>query len=211
MTETQTVTIEVDGAAVSASALVELRGQLSGVLEAFRPFAAEFRDGFSLQLGWGPFLLRADGPGRYTVVSPDYSVNSGDEVTDDLSVALWVLVGQLSVLSRASIDEPVPTAFDDAVIVSKRALNAPRWAMTRTNPTPGDSGWYIDVYPTPPGDSALSASEMVRYTAADLLRYNDSAVRALLLPPGIAAVVSEDSVDVVFRESDVTILAQGPL
>jgi hypothetical protein len=207
----ETVTVDIAGARVSGSAMSELSTQVGGIIEALRPYRSEFRDGFSVQLGWGPFILRRDGDDAYTVVAPQYEEQPGEGATDDLTLALWTLVGQTLVLSKASIDEPVPTAFDQDLIIANRALDAERWAMSRNEPRPHDSGWYVDVYPTPPGSEALSPQEMTRYPAARLLRLKKHAVRALFLPPGVAAVVSDDGVDVVFREADFSVLAEGPL
>ncbi|PSL38509.1 hypothetical protein CLV49_2134 [Labedella gwakjiensis] len=207
----ETVTIEIDRARVSGTAANELSAEVAGILEAFRPYRAEFRDGLSIRIGWGPFVLRRDANDVYTVVAPQYDERPIDGVTDDLTLALRTLVGQTLVLSRAGITEPVPTSFDQDLIIANRAKGAARWALARTEPRPHDSGWYIDVYPTPPGSEALAPSEMTRYPAAQLLQMKKHAVRALFLPPGVAAVVSDDGVEVIFREGDFSILAQGPL
>lgn len=207
----ETVTIEIDGARVSGSAMDELSAQVGGIIEAFRPYRAEFRDGLSIQLGWGPFILRRDAEDTYTVVAPRYEEQPVEDVADDLTLALWALVGQTLVLSSAQIDEPTPTNFDQDLIIANRAIGAERWALSRSSPRPHDSGWYIDVYPTPPGARALPPNEMTRYPAARLLRLKKHAVRALFLPPGVAAVVNDEGVEVVFREADFSILAQGPL
>lgn len=205
----ETVRVEIDGVGLTARAMSELEQQARGVLESFRPYRSEFRDGFSLQLGWGPFILLAQPDGSLAVVTPDYT-QQGAEVTDDLTIALWTLVGQTLVLQKAAIDEPVATSYSDDVIVANRALDAEQWAMTRIQPRDHDSGWYIDTYPTPPGP-ALGPEQMTRYPASRLLQFNKHAARVLFLPPGIAAVVSEDGVDAVFRESDFSMLATGPL
>jgi hypothetical protein len=207
----ETVKVEIDGVDLTARAMGELEQQARGVLESFRPYRSEFRDGFALQLGWGPFILRAEHDRSFSVVTPDYTrPDGGDAVTEDLTIALWTLVGQTIVLQKAAIDEPVPTSSTDDVIVADRALDAERWAMTRIQPRDHDSGWYIDAYPTPSGP-AVGPEQMTRYPASRLLHLHKHAVRVLFLPPGIAAVVSGDGVDAVFRESDFSMLATGPL
>ncbi|MCC4908947.1 hypothetical protein [Microbacterium sp. cx-59] len=206
----ETVTTDIDGARVSGSAMGELSAQVGGIIEALRPYRAEFRDGLSVQLGWGPFILRQDSEDAYTVVAPRYEDHADGEITDDLTLALWTLVGQTLVLSMAEIDEPTPTNFDQDVIIANRAIDAERWTLSRSAPRPHDSGWYMDVYPTPPGE-ALPPGEMTRYPAAQLLQLKKHAVRALFLPPGVAAVVNDQGMEAVFREADFSILAQGPL
>jgi hypothetical protein len=205
----QVMTIEIAGARLSGSATGELVAQLEGVMGAFAPHRAEFCDGFTLQLGWGTLALRQDAADTYTLVAPRYDVDPVEGVTDDLTITLWALVG-LSLIASKTSAEAVPTLFDQDVIVADRALDAVRWTMSRNAPRPHDSGWYFDVYPTPAGPG-LAPNEMTRYPAARLLSLKKHAVRALFLPPGLAAVVDDGGVQVVFRESDMTVLAQGPL
>jgi hypothetical protein len=183
--------------------------ELEGIIGAFSPHRAEFRDGFALELGWGTLALRQDATDAYTLLAPRYDQHPVDGVTDDLTITLWALVGLSLVASKTSA-ESVPTRYDQDVIVANRALEAPRWTMNRTAPRTHDSGWYFDVYPTPAGPG-LASNEMTRFPAAHLLSLKRPAVRALFLPPGLAAVVDDGGVQVIFRESDMTVLAQGPL
>jgi hypothetical protein len=205
----QTKTVDIEGARVGGRAAGELAAQLEGVIGAFTPYRAEFRDGFSLQLGWGTLTLRRDADDAYTLVAPRYDLDPVQGVTDDLTVTLWALVGLSLVASKTSA-ESVPTRYDQDVIVANRALDAPRWTMNRTAPRTNDSGWYFDVYPTPAGPD-LAPNEMTRYPAARLLGLKKHAVRALFLPPGVGAVVDDGGVQVIFWESDMTVLAPGPL
>src|SRR4051794_31422698 len=104
----KSVSINCDGVTVSASALGEVEAQLRSVLEAFRPFAAEFRDGFRLQIGWGPIIMRLDSPTSYTLLAPDYANDAEYSVVDDLSLAMWILISQTAVVTASKIDDPCP-------------------------------------------------------------------------------------------------------
>jgi hypothetical protein len=176
----------------------------------FRYQRTELRAESLVHVGWGPIVLRGDEPGVFTLTTPDYLGYPKWRMIDDLTFALEIFGAQETLLGRADVGYPTPLYFEDDIIVATRVLDAPRWTMSRNPPHTGprnrDSGWYMDVYPTPPGP-ALAPSEMTRYRAADLLRLKPGAVPALFLPPGLGAVVG-DEVEVVLRESDYSILWQ---
>ena len=204
----ESVTIAAGSSSVTGSARPEVANQLRGVVAAFASRPEELRDGFSLQLGWGPFILRGDAAG-FVVESPDYAIDS-DARTDDLTLALWVLVGQLSVLTAASIDAPKETSFQEWVVLSKAALDAPSLVLTRIDSANADdSGWFVDEFPQTAG--GYGVDDLVKYPAYNLLKINRHAARVLQLPPGISAVVDVDGVRLVYRESDHEILANGPM
>lgn len=204
----QTISIDCDGIAISATARGEFEVQLRSILELFRPFSSEFRDGFRLQIGWGQFILRSDSSNSYALLVPDYANDAANDVVDDLSLALWILVSQTAIVTASNIEEPSTLDFLDSVVVSKAALEADRLVLTRNPPREGDSGWYVDVFPQT-GD-APGIDDLVKLKAFQLLTVNRYAVAAMLLPAGIGAVVNEEAVEVVFREENFEILTNNP-
>lgn len=205
----KTVTIDCAGLTISATALSGTERQLHSILELFRPYAAEFRDGFRLQVGWGPVILRADSRSSYSLLVPDYAQDAANHVVEDLSIAVWLLVTQTAVLAAAKIDAESPLGFLDSVVVNKLALDSGRWVLTRTAPRAGDSGWYVDGFPQT-GD-ASTVEDLIKYPAHHLLRLNRNAVAVMSLPPGIGAIVNNETVECVFRESTFEILSNSPL
>jgi hypothetical protein len=207
---TETVIVHVDGIQLRGAARPEFADRIREVIEMFRHQRTELRAESLVHVGWGPIVLRSDEPGVFTLTTPDYLGYPQWGMVDDLTFALELFGAQEALLARAAVAYPTPLYFEDDIIVARRALDAPRWTMSRNPPHSGprnrDSGWYMDVYPTPPGP-ALAPSEMTRYRAADLLRLKPGAVPALFLPPGVGAVVG-DEVEVVLRESDYSILWQ---
>lgn len=175
---------------------------------AFREVPGDLHDGSSVWLGWGPFGLVETGPDEYVVTSPNYpgDVRQGGG-TDDLTLALWALVGQVALLRTVDV-EGADTSYEDRVILTTRSLDAPVWSMTRSPARPGDSGWFVDVFGADDAAS-LGPEDMVAFPAAELLHLRRDAVRVLLLPPGYAAVVPDTGIEAIIRESDRTVVARG--
>ena len=200
--------VQVEDATLTLSAPPELQSAVDGGIAAFRASGAEPADGVRVDIGWGPFVLKQTGDRRFVVVTPHYAGTADRGSTDDLTLGLWALAAQVQLAELVGVDG-VPPSFADRVIIAKRALSAPGWAMTREPPSAGDSGWFVDVFPSLDDASGLGVGDLVAVPASELLHIRKQAVRVLSLPPGVVAVVGEDSVDAVIRESDGTVLFRG--
>lgn len=204
------LTLEFGAVTVRGRAGSEVHDQLRTVLAAFEPYVDRFQQGFSLQMGWGPFALRPDGEHTYDVVVPDYAGDPND-LTTDLTQAIWLLAGQVTVLRAAKVEDPAPTTYTEDVTCVRGALSGDQVLMTRSGTATGnDSGWFIEPFPqtrTEPWD----AGDLIRMPAWRLLQDRRHAARVLDLPAGIAAVVGDNAVRAVIRESDRSVLSNGPL
>ena len=208
MPELVTIRVESPGGLVHARSAAELQTQARAIADQFANETAPLRDGLTLWFGWGPVVLREAADG-WMLRAPDYAGDPRGE-TDDLSLTIWVTVSLIATASTARV-EPTSIAYTDDVILVRDALVAPLISMTRarTN-TAGDSGWFIEPFP-PTADRERSADRLERMPAWRVLKARRDAVRAMSLPAGVSAIVEPDSIRVIVRDSDRSVLASGPL
>ncbi|MFI1194684.1 hypothetical protein ACH4T9_15695 [Micromonospora sp. NPDC020750] len=203
----------IGSATVTVEAREQLGTQADALLDIIAAYADELRDKFSVQAGWAPFMLVARGEDRFGVVAPDFATETPDQVgwVGDLTLALWVLNGQVTVARRLPGAEPQPVHFNDTVLCWRGIENAERLIMSRTarKDRADDSGWYIDVFPQP--RESRQANEFVRWPAFQLLGVNKHIARALLLPVGYGAVVSPTRIDAIIDLSAGSVAVPGPL
>ncbi|MGH3703086.1 MAG: immunity protein Imm33 domain-containing protein [Agromyces sp.] len=198
---------------VAVTAADSLVTQAAALLDLFEAHADELADGFSVQAGWAPFLLLDRGEGRLDVAAPDFATKNYDQMgwVTDLTLALWVLNGQVVLAREVGGAEASPVRFTDTVLCYRGIEGADRLIMSRTSrkDAPDDSGWYIDVFPQPTAERG--ASEFVRWPAYQTLGVNKHISRALLLPEGYGAIVSAEHIDAVTDLSTSSVAVRGPL
>ncbi|MDQ0893259.1 immunity protein Imm33 domain-containing protein [Agromyces ramosus] len=204
---------QIGSALVAVNAADTLASQASALLDLFESHADELRDGFSLQAGWAPFLLIARGEGRFDVAAPDFATKTPEHVgwVTDLTLALWVLNGQVVLAREVQGAEAAPVRFGDTVLCYRGIEGADRLVMSRTTrrDAPDDSGWYIDVFPQP--SEERPAEDFVRWPAYQTLGINKHIARALLLPEGYGAIVSASRIDAIIDLSTRSVVVRGPL
>ncbi|SEF12730.1 hypothetical protein SAMN04489740_4280 [Arthrobacter alpinus] len=206
--EMKTITRDVAGTRLTATAAAELQPMIDGLLGEFERLRADWFDGYELWLGWGPLYL-SERDGGFVVTSPDYARNPRTDRSDVITAAIALTVGQSSIITAAEV-QPEDVGFDDAVICVREWEAESMLSMSRiSSTTPGDSGWFIE--PFPPADRAKSwqPDELVRLPAWRVLQLRAAVARALPLPVGVSAIIDGDRVRVVIRDSE--ILANGPL
>ncbi|WP_144120852.1 immunity protein Imm33 domain-containing protein [Catellatospora sichuanensis] len=196
-----------------AQAIEQLESQAGALLDILEDYADGLRDGLSVQAGWTPFKLVAQDADRFDVLAPDLATKVPDRMgwTSDLTLALWVLNGQVTTARALDGTEPQSMRFTDTVLCYRGIENANRLVMSRTQrqDSPDDSGWYIDVFPNP--EQSRQPADFVRWPAFQLLRINRHLTRALLLPVGYGAVVCKDQIDALLNLTTMRIEVRGPL
>lgn len=170
-----------------------------GIFEVLRDVAQDLRDGYTLWFGWGPIFLKA-APHGYTLISPDYAQDPRVDRTEDLSIALWTLVGQVGLINSVGV-EPTEIGFEDDVIVEQGWDTAPDLELQRQESSrEGDSGWTISVFPT--RDRQFDPKRYERIPAWKALQLRPTVTHALTLPHDTSTVMAGNEVLVVFRMSD---------
>jgi hypothetical protein len=152
---------------------------LANVVEDISKHHTNLLEGATFQIGWSVLKLVATSSGL-VLCEPDFDNNPFQNYREDVSSTLEVLRGQHDLLSRVGCS-PVDVRFDDKVVFFKGCLEEPGVYGERSQPTRGDSGWYIGptrTHHTPTTDD-LDAIRLY-----ELLYKRPSLLPAMCLPAG---------------------------
>lgn len=157
-------------------------------------------NGFSIQVGWSIYFLdeREDG---YHIIVHDYTKNPFQDMTDDLTISLWILLTQVSFLKLLTIEGEL-LRFCDKIVVAKNVMELDDIYLERTKDCEeGDSGWYIG-----PINDEDDTEEYEVFYAYELLKLKPSLIQVLTLPSGYLVIFEKDVVKAVVDENNVNIL-----
>ncbi|PFA19835.1 MULTISPECIES: immunity protein Imm33 domain-containing protein [Bacillus cereus group] len=157
-------------------------------------------DGFSIQVGWSIYFLdkREDG---YHIIVHDYTKNPFEDMTDDLTISLWILLNQVSFVKSLTIEGEL-MRFCDKIVAAKNVLELDDIYLERTKDCEdGDSGWYIG-----PVNDEHGAEEYEAFYAYELLKLKPSLIQVLTLPSGYLVIFEKDELKAVVNERNVNIL-----
>lgn len=155
--------------------------------------------GFSLQVGWSVYYLHEREPGNFILTTPDYTRNPFEDITEDLTLALWVQLEQSHFLRKINV-EGLSIKFSDKIILSKGVLELEKIYLQRNGGVEkGDSGWYIG----PVEDN--NTSELYALYAYQLLKVRPEIIQVLALPNDFMVVFEGDKIKAVLNENDVDV------
>ncbi|MBU7592609.1 immunity protein Imm33 domain-containing protein [Metabacillus halosaccharovorans] len=155
--------------------------------------------GFSLQVGWSVYYLNEKETGNFILTTPDYSRNPFEDITEDLTLALWVQLEQGHFLRKLNVDG-LSIKFSDKIILSKGVLELEKIYLQRTGDVEkGDSGWYIG----PVEDN--NTTELYALYAYQLLKIKPEIIQVLALPYDYMVVFEGNEIKAVLNENDVDI------
>jgi hypothetical protein len=175
-----------DGLAVQARSLLEL-------LAGLRGRGKGLADGVTVQFGWSVLTLRRRGK-KLLVCEPDFDGDPFHDLREEVSCTLSVLVGMTAVVNRLGV-KPVEARFDDKVVLAKSCLAERRVYLQRSEPRPGDSGWYLGPVDRPAPKKHPDSYESL--FVFELRRRRASSLQVLALPPGYLAVFDGDEVEAI--------------
>ncbi len=180
-----------DGLIEQAEALLDIISNIE---------ATKLKNKFKIQVGWNIFIIVEDAQG-YKVVAPDYMKNPFSEITNDLTISLWIQFEQCEILNKLKlVGETI--SFKDKVVCAKGVLSLDNIYLERRKVyETGDSGWYIG-----PVDDEINTDELEAYYAYQLLKIRASIIKALGLPTGYMAVLDKNGLKAVLDENDIDIL-----
>ncbi|KZE37802.1 hypothetical protein AV656_09750 [Bhargavaea cecembensis] len=163
----------------------------------------ELINGFSLQIGWSVYYLYERETGDFILTTPDYSKNPFEDITEDLTLALWVQLEQSDFLRKIDVDG-LSIKFSDKIILSKGVLALEKIFLQRNGEVEkGDSGWYIG----PVEDD--STEELYALYAYQLLKIKPEIIQVLALPNDYMVVFEGEEIKAVLNESDVDVYKRG--
>ncbi|WP_121616343.1 immunity protein Imm33 domain-containing protein [Virgibacillus halodenitrificans] len=156
--------------------------------------------GFSLQVGWSVYYLQERETENFVLTTPDYSKNPFEDITEDLTLALWVQLEQGHFLRNMNVNG-LSIKFSDKIILSKGVLELEKIYLQRNGDVEkGDSGWYIG----PVEDN--NTTELYALYAYQLLKIKPEIIQVLALPNDYMVVFEGDEIKAVLNENDVDVL-----
>jgi hypothetical protein len=135
-------------------------------------------DGTTVQVGWSVLTLAATAGGTLEVREPAFDSDPLAATRADVSTTLRVLAAQTELLRRVG-SEGLAARFDDKVIVQKGCLAEPGIYAQRSQPSPGDSGWYVGLAD---GPAAVGADDLRAIRLFQLLTLRPGLLAAMALP-----------------------------
>lgn len=168
------------------------------------------RDSWTVELGFSVLAL-VERDGMFVVCEPDYDDDPFENVVEDVSRSLWVVVMQNEVgeISGTSEYFKIPR-FDETVVLRKGVLEEDRIFLQRDEAekdedTEGgamtDSGWYIGGA----DDDEEGSENPEDYEACyvyQLLESRPMLLSVMALPTGYVALFEGDEIEAIYDEED---------
>ena len=157
-------------------------------------------DGFSIQVGWSIYFLdkRED---DYHIIVHDYMKNPFEDMTDDLTISLWILLNQVSLVNSLPVKGEL-LCFCDKIVAAKNVLELDHIYLERTKDSEkGDSGWYIG-----PIHDEHDTEEYEAFFVYELLKLRPSLIQVLTMPSGYLVIFEKEELKAVVNERNVNIL-----
>lgn len=204
----ETISAVINGNKFSVSAdeaLVKYSRFLFGTLERIPQSA--IKDGYRTEIGFSVFICQKVDDG-YKIVVPHYVDSPFNHTTDDLTLALWILVEQTKMLRICKLDG-VATRFDDEIVVAKGALDSQIISLQRyPDLGKGASGWCIEAVKENEDGTfhSVQASGYESIYAYQLLQMRPALMKILALPYNYLVVFDGDNISEIINENDESIL-----
>lgn len=155
--------------------------------------------GFSIQVGWSVYYLHERETGNFILTSPDYSRNPFEDITEDLTLALWAQLEQGHFLRKINVDG-LSIKFSDKIILCKGVLKLEKIYLQRNgNVEKGDSGWYIGPV------EEDNTTELYALYAYQLLKIKPEIIQVLALPNEYMVVFEGNKIKAVLNENDLDV------
>lgn len=188
------------GKTIKGTAEKELQSQIEilfAILEQVEP--NKLIHGFSLQVGWSVYYLYERETRDFILTTPDYTKNPFEDITEDLTLALWVQLEQDHFLRKINVDGS-SIKFSNKIILSKGVLELEKIYLQRNgNVEKGDSGWYIG----PVEDD--NTTELYALYAYQLLKIRPEIIQVLALPNDYMVIFEGNEIKAVINDNDVDI------
>jgi len=191
--------------ASAEEALYEQVGTLFRGIESVPP--GEIRDGYKIQIAFSLFTLVENGDG-YRVVAPDYLKSPFFDTTEDLTIALWIQLEQISLLRLYDVEGQL-TRFDDEIGIAKGALQQRHIRLQRFSDVgDGVSAWCVEAIEK--GDDGryriVPTSDYETLYLYQLLTIRRELLRPLLLPNDYVVVFDNDTLVEILNEQNESII-----
>jgi hypothetical protein len=192
---------EIHGRKFRANAEDALRPQIQTLFQVIETIPIEkIKDSFRLEMGWTVFSIIEKSARDFCIAVPDYTKDPFTDITDDLTVALWVQSEQTHFLREYGITGEA-VRFSDKITVANAALKKSKINLQRfADHSIGDSGWCIES--TSDGAAGDAADHYEAFYAYQLLALRPALVKVLALPCEYIVVFDDDTVKAILDPFD---------
>jgi hypothetical protein len=191
---------KINGISFSAAAEIELQPQVLTLFQIINGIPPQnIKDGFVIEAGFSLFTLFGT-DNTYRIKVPDYTKDPFSDITDDLTVALWIQLEQSNLLRKYDITGE-SIRFDEKILVVKGALSEKMISLQRSGDCEkGDSGWCIRS--TVDMDEHDEPSDYEAIYAYQLVKLRPAIIKVLALPYEYIAVFEGEDIKAILNESD---------
>ena len=160
----------------------------------------KFCDNYKIQIGCTLYILR-EKAGEFIVFAPDYSKNPVYDITDDLTIPLWIQLEQGILLNKVGLTGELVSCYDK-IICSKGAMDLDDIYLERTKGyEKGDSGWFIGSL-----DENDKEEELEAFYIYEMIKLRPSIMQILSLPSGYMAVFNKENLVAIVDDDDNDVL-----
>lgn len=201
----------IQGKTVLVQCDKRLEAQADWLLKTIEDVSEEsgdpLEDRWTLELGFSVLAL-VERDGKLIVCEPDFDEDPFENVVEDVSRSLWVVVMQneVSEVTDTGAYISIPR-FDETIVMRKGALEEDRIFVQRDEPDNSngsdlhDSGWYIGGA----DDDEEGSENPDDYEACyvyELLESRPMVLSVLALPANYVAVFNGDDIEAIYNDED---------
>ena len=198
-----TITVERPSFRLNCDAAHEERAEsIADLVDALEASKRGVVAGVTVQVGWSMLKLVKHGR-RLVLCEPDFSGDPFTSFRPDISTTLDVLARQSARIAELGC-EPIDFRYDDKIVFKNGCLSGDKLFATRSEPTKGDSGWYIaavdDDDDDPQQDNEAEGLEAM--FAYELLDTKPHLLDVLTLPVRWVVLFDESAVTQIINHDD---------
>lgn len=201
----------IQGKTVLVQCDKRLEAQADWLLKTIEDVSEEsgdpLEDRWTLELGFSVLAL-VERDGKLIVCEPDFDEDPFENVVEDVSRSLWVVVMQNEVSEATDTGAYISIPrFDETIVMRKGALEEDRIFVQRDEPDNSngsdlhDSGWYIGGA----DDDEEGSENPDDYEACyvyELLESRPMILSVLALPANYVAVFNGDDIEAIYNDED---------
>ena len=156
---------------------------------------SDLKNELLFQIGFSIYKLIEIEKQQFRLVSIDFEADPFKDVTEDLTIALWIQSEQANFAKELQIN-PSEIRFDDKILIAKGVFEDEHAYLQRQNTqSQRDSGWFM-------GYQRQDNEEFVGIYAFELLKWNPKLIKVLVLPTDYLVIVNDGEIHTILNDSD---------
>jgi hypothetical protein len=190
---------EIGGVRLVIRALPEFKRQvewLFRMIQNAHSDGLQLGEGVRLQAGWSVLTLRKQPDDSLLVCEPDFLGNPFVDESDSVRWSFEIPLRQNAFASHVEAGQRA-ISFQDKIVMQKNVFNAASLVFTRSEPRPGDSGWFIAARA-----KYANGAELEAIYAYQLIALKPAVLDAMTLPEGYMVMVEGEKIAAVADPED---------